>query len=168
MRVIDQNGEQLGVLEIGKAKALAKEKELDLVETAPKANPPVVKIVDFGKFRYQEEKKRRKSQKKQKGGEIKEVRLSPFIAENDYKIRLERVNEFLEDNNKVRLVVKFKGRQMDSKNFGYQLFDRILLELGGKVQVDMKPKFLGRHLAMVISPVKKAKKEEVNENPKSQ
>jgi translation initiation factor IF-3 len=133
----------------------AQKENLSLVEIAPQATPPVVKIVDYGKFRYQEEKKARKVQKGVKGGEVKEIRFSPFIAENDYRIRLGRVKEFLGEKNKVRLVVVFRGPQMRSKQFGYNLLGRIVKELGEQVAVDMQPKFLGKHLMMIISPTTK-------------
>jgi len=143
VRVIGADGKQVGVMKTSEALKKAQ------------AKPPVAKIVDYGKFRYQEEKKLRKEQKGVKGGEVKEIRFSPFIAENDYQIRLGRVKEFLGERNKVRLVVVFKGRQMGSKPFGYNLLKRIVDELAGTISVDMEPKFLGRQLIMVVSPVGK-------------
>ncbi len=157
MRVIDTKGKQVGVMTVVKALDLAKKANLDLVEIAPKAKPPVVKIIDFGKFKYQEEKKLRKQKKKVKGGELKEIRFSPFIGEADYKTRIERIRQFLEVKDKVRVVVKFKGRQMGSKQFGYNLLKKVLKEFEDQVAVDMQPKFLGRHLVMIISPVAKIK-----------
>lgn len=164
LRVIDEAGKQVGVLSKAEALAKAKEAGVDLVEIAPMAKPPVAKIIDFGKFRYREEKKAQKEKKGAKGGELKEVRLSPFIAQGDYTNRSAKIKGFLADNNKVRVVVKFKGRQMGSKKFGYQLMQRILEELAGTVVIDMEPKFLGRHLAMVISPLSKAKQVEKTKN----
>ena len=167
MRVIGAEGGQLGVMSSAKALEEAKKLGLTLVEIAPKANPPVVKIVDFGKFRYQEEKKLRAQLKKSKAAELKEVRFTPFIAENDYNTRFLRVKEFLGQNNKVRLVVVFKGPQLRSRQFGYRLLEKIVSQFGEAVSVDMEPKFLGKHLMMIISPVKKVpagkKKEEVKE-----
>jgi translation initiation factor IF-3 len=133
----------------------AKKGGLTLVEIAPRAVPPVAKIVDFGKFRYREEKKLREREKKIKGGEVKEIRFSPFIAENDYNVRLGRVKEFLAEKNKVRLVVVFKGRQMGSKPFGFSLLKRIIEALGEGISIDMDPKFLGKHLIMIVSPTTK-------------
>ena len=158
VRVIGDDGKQLGVITIEQALAESIKAGLDLVEIAPNAKPPVVKIVDLGKFRYEQEKKLQKEKKRSKASELKEIRLSPFIAEHDYKVRLEKVEEFLQDGNKVRLVVVFTGRQMESKSFGYDLLKKILEELRDKVVVDMEPKFFGRHLAMVISPIKKSKR----------
>lgn len=158
MRVIDEKGKQLGVMKIADALKKAREAKLDLVEIAPKAKPAVAKIVEIGKFRYQEEKKLKKQKKKAKPTDLKEVRFSPFIGKADYQTRLERVKEFLQEGRKIRAVVKFKGRQMGSKKFGYNLLKRLLDEVGENIVVDMEPKFIGRHLAMVISPTGKGKK----------
>jgi len=167
VRVIGADGKQIGVIKIEEALQEAQKVGLDLVEIAPNAKPPVTKIVEIGKFRYEQEKKLKKEKKKGKGGELKEVRLSPFIADHDYKTRMGKIIEFLDENNKVRVVVVFMGRQMDSKQFGYNVLKRVTNELDNRIVVDMEPKFLGRHLAMVISPVKKGKKEG-NENAKNE
>lgn len=165
VRAIGSDGKQLGILKIREAIDKAREQGLSLIEIAPNANPPVCKIADFGKFRYQEEKKARREQKKIKGGEVKEIHFSPFIAENDFNVRLNRVKEFLSEKNKVRLVVAFRGQQMGSKKFGYDLLNRIYSILGETITVDMEPKFLGRNLISIISPVSKktVKKEEIKE-----
>ena len=155
LRVIGSDGKLIGVLAKDEAVKKAKAENLTLVEIAPNAVPPVAKIVDFGKFRYQEEKKVRKQAKGAKGGELKEVRFSPFIAEKDFETRLGRVKEFLSEKNKAKIVVVFLGRQMGSKPFGYKLIERIMKDLGDTVAVDMPPKFLGRHLITIISPVNK-------------
>ena len=158
MRVLDAKGEQVGVMSLPEALKKAEEAGVDLVEIAPLAKPPVVKIIEFGKFKYREDKKLKKQ--KVKSADLKEVRFSPFIGEADYKTRIDRVKEFLEDKHKVRIVVKFLGRQMGSKPYGYKLTERILSEFTGEINVDMEPKFLGRHLTMVISPLSAAKKAE--------
>ena len=165
VRVIGEDGKQLGLMSAESALNEAKKRGLTLVEIAPNAKPPVVKIVNFGKFRYQEEKKLRAQAKKGKPGDLKEVRFSPFIAENDYKVRLEKVKRFLGEKDKVRLVVVFRGPQMGSKQFGYNLLKKVLDELGETVSVDMQPKFLGKHLMMIVSPTNKkvAKVEQVVE-----
>lgn len=157
VRVIGADGKQLGVMATHKALREAIDAGLDLVEIAPFAKPPVAKIVDIGKFKYQEEKRLRKQKKKTKSTDLKEVRFSPFIGEADYNTRLTRMKEFLSEGHKIRAVVKFKGRQMGSKQFGYNLFKRLLDTLKDTVTIDMEPKFFGRHLGMVISPTKKAK-----------
>jgi len=162
VRAIGPDGKQIGVLKLSEALNEAQNLELDLVEIAPQAKPPVVKIANLSKLRYEEEKKLKKEKRGQKGGGTKEIRFSPFIGEADYQTRLIRIKEFLAEKNKVRVVVKFGGRQMGSKNFGYKVLQRIL-EDAGTVNVDMGPKFLGRNLVMVISPTyKKVIKEEDN------
>jgi translation initiation factor IF-3 len=158
VRVIDEKDKQIGILALFDALKKSEEAKLDLVEIAPRAKPPVVKIIDFGKFRYQERKKIKLQKKGTKSSEIKEIRFSPFIGEADYNTRFQRIKEFLEEKNKIKLVVKFKGRQMNSKKFGYDLLKKINTELGGTTVVDMEPKFLGRHLTMVISPTTKSKR----------
>ena len=150
----------------------AKEEGLTLVEIAPNANPPVAKIVDFGKFKYSEEKKAKAKAKGSKGGEVKEIRFSPFIDEADFQIRIKRIKEFFADRNKVRVVVVFKGPQMRVKHTGYELLNRIKAEFGESIQSDMEPKFLGKYLVTVISPVTKGKvkieKQEVKEEQKNE
>lgn len=168
VRLISQDGKQLGVVKIADALAQAKETGLTLVEISGTAVPPVVKIVDFGKFRYQEEKKLRKQAKGAKGGEVKEIRFSPFIATADYETRFSRVKEFLAEKNKVKIVVVFLGKQMGSKPFGYKLIERMMQTLGDSVSVDMPPKFLGRHLVTIISPVSNSKRQEVKVESKTQ
>jgi len=166
VRVIDSEKKQVGVMKLNEALAKADEAGLDLVEIAPTAKPPVVQIVELGKFKYEQEKRLQKEKRKTKSSELKEIRFSPFIAEHDYRTRMIKIEEFLKDSNKVRLVVVFKGRHMGSKQFGYELLNKITDELGDAIAIDMKPKFLGRHLVMGISPIKKIikTKEPLNEN----
>lgn len=168
LRVIDAKGKLIGVLKKDEAIRKAKEEGLTLVEIAPNAVPPVAKIVDFGKFKYAEEKKARAQAKGVKGGEVKEIRFSPFIAENDFNIRITRIKEFLGDKNKVRVVVVFKGPQMRVKNTGYDLIKRILVVLGDSVTTDMFPKFLGKYLVTVISPVTKKAAKKENKDAKNE
>jgi translation initiation factor IF-3 len=155
VRVIDETGKQLGVMKLSSALDKARELGVDLVEVSPQAVPPVVKLVEFGKFRYQEEKKRRKEKKFSKPAELKEIRFTPFIAEHDFQNRIARINEFLQNRHKVRLSVVFMGRQMGSKNAGYDLLNRIVKLMEDKIVIDSEPKFLGRTLSMTISPTSK-------------
>lgn len=164
VRVIGADGNQLGVLSREDALKAAREANLDLVEIAPNAEPPVCKIVNFGKFRYAEEKKLKKAAKGIKGGEVKEIRLSPFIGDQDYLTRMVRIKEFLSERNKVRVVVVFLGRQMGSKQFGYDVLKRVLADLGDSASVDQEPKFLGRHLSMTISPKSNKNQHEQNQD----
>jgi translation initiation factor IF-3 len=155
LRVIGPDGKQLGVLSMGDALRKAQDLELDLIEIAPTAKPPVAKIMNLGKFKYEQEKKIQKEKKNAKVPDIKEVRFSPFIAEHDFSVKLKRVDEFLNENNKVRLVVNFTNRQLGSKQFGYDLIKKIYTHFSDRVVTDMEPKFLGRNLISVISPTKK-------------
>lgn len=152
LRVLDSKGLQIGVISKDEALRLAHESGEDLIEIAPNANPPVAKIIEFGKFKYQEEKKLKEAQKKSKPSELKEIRFTPFIGEGDYQTRIKRIDEFLTDKDKVKLVVYFKLKQLGSKAFGYDILNRILKDLGEGINIDMKPKFLGRNLIMIISP----------------
>ena len=152
LRVLDSKGLQLGVISKEEALKKAHESGEDLIEIAPNANPPVAKIIEFGKFKYQEEKKLKEAQKKSKPSELKEIRFTPFIGEGDYQTRIKRIDEFLTDKDKVKLVVYFKLKQLGSKAFGYDILNRILKDLGEGINIDMKPKFLGRNLIMIISP----------------
>jgi len=152
LRVLDAEGKQLGIFSKSEALKLAQEADADLIEIVPQAVPPVAKIIDFGKFKYQEEKKAKEAQKKSKPSELKELRFTPFIGEGDYQTRLKRIDEFLSQKNKVKIVVYFKIKQLGSKTFGYDIMGRVLKDLGDGINIDMKPKFLGRNLIMIISP----------------
>lgn len=163
VRVVDDQGKQIGVISLQEALEKAREAGFDLVEIAPKAKPPVCKIIDFKKFRFQEAKKEAKARKKGKGGELKEVRLTPFIAENDLKFRLKRAEEFLKDKHKVKIGVKFKGRQMGKKDFGYKLIETVIGKLQDLAEVETEPKFVGRRLEMVLRPATGEKSESKKE-----
>jgi translation initiation factor IF-3 len=154
VRVVDETGKQIGVLTLEKALKQAQKKGFDLVEVAAKAQPPVCKIIDFKKFKFQEAKKEQQEKKKSKKVEIKEVQLSPFIAENDLNFRLKRAEEFLKAGDKVKLSVVFKGRQITKREFGYQLLDKVLARLENLATVDLPPKMAGRKLIMTVKPIK--------------
>ncbi len=165
LRVIDSKGEQLGVLT--RIEALEKAKQLgqDLIEIAPAAEPPVAKIADFQKFRYEENKKERVSKKGASVGGLKELWLSPRIAEHDLKVRLVRTEEFLKEGYKVKFTVKFKGREMAHPELGRQVLQEALSLLGDKVAVDKEAKFEGRKLSMIVGKGRKDKNAEA-ENKK--
>ena len=166
MRVIDPKGEQLGVITRAEALEKAKQLQLDLIEVAPQANPPVARIANFQKFRYEENKKERGSKKGPEGG-LKELWLSPRIAEHDLKVRLNRTEEFLKDGHKVKLTVKFKGREMAHQELGYKVLQEGLALLGDKAGVEREPKMEGRKLSMIVGKSKGGKKENgQNENQK--
>ncbi|MEK7521404.1 MAG: translation initiation factor IF-3 [Patescibacteria group bacterium] len=160
LRVLDSEGKQLGLFSKEEATRLAQGLGLDLVEIAPKARPPVAKIIAFAKFKYQQEKKEREARRKEKkGSEQKEVWLTPFMGDNDYLTKLEKIKEFLSDGSKVRVVVKFKGPQMSHREFGYQLADRVSADTKDLSGIDQTPKFLGRQLIFMLRPTKGQKNE---------
>lgn len=155
LRVIGPAGKQLGIFSLSEALAKANEAELDLVEIAATANPPVAKIIDFAKFKYHEEKRNREAKlKEKKGTELKEIWLTPFMADNDYQVRLGRIKEFLEDNHKVRITVRFTFRQMVHREFGYEILKKVVADTSEISKIDQEPKFLGRQLMMMLTPVK--------------
>ena len=150
----------------------AKQQELDLIEVAPNADPPVARIANFQKFRYEENKKARASKKGEGAGGLKELWLSPRIAEHDLKVRLNRTEEFLKGGHKVKLTVKFKGREMAHQELGHRVLQEALDLLGGNVGVEREPKFEGRKLSMIVGKTKGGVKgeapEEGNTNVKTE
>ena len=139
----------------------AKESELDLVEIAPNTDPPVARIIDFKKLRYEENKKDQAGKKASRGN-LKELWLSPRIADHDLQVRLRRTEEFLKEGHKVKLSVKFKGREMAHPELGHQLLQRALQQFEGRVEMESEPRFEGRKLSVIITKGKNIKKEEIN------
>lgn len=156
IRVLDAQGQQIGVLTINEALNLAHTQGLDLVEIAPMAKPPVAKIIDFKKFLYQQEKKKKEEKRKAKISQTKEVRLGPFMSENDLQVMIRRGREFLEDGDKLKLVVKFKGRQITRTEFGYKVVKKAIEELSNISKVDKEPRLEGRQIVAVLSAEKAA------------
>jgi len=154
LRVLDSEGKQIGILKKQEAIDKARELGLDLVEIAPTAKPPVARIIDFKKFLYQEEKKRREEKKKAKNSETKEIRLGPFMDTHDLETMVNRAREFLEENDKVKLVVRFKGRQMGHPEFGHKVIGKATEMLSDISKVDKSPHFEGRQLITMLSPEK--------------
>jgi len=154
VRVIDESGKQVGIMPLGAALQKAREAGVDLVEVAAMAQPPVCKLIDFKKFKYLEAKKEREEKKGQKGGGLKEIRLSPFIAQNDLNTRLERIKEFLKEGNKVKVIVRFSGREITKKDFGYKVINRVIESLGDLAEKENEPKFQGRELFLILAPKK--------------
>jgi translation initiation factor IF-3 len=157
LRVIDAAGELVGVLSKDEALRLAQEQELDLVEIAPMAKPPVAKIIDYNKFLYQLEKKKKEEKKKAKSSETKEIRLGPFMSDNDLQVMIRRGREFLENGDKIRLVVKFRGRQITRSEFGRATINKVVDALKDISKVDRDPHFEGRQMVALLS-VEKGKK----------
>jgi translation initiation factor IF-3 len=155
LRVIDTDGKQVGVMSKFEALTKAKEAGLDLVEVAPTAKPPVARIIDFKKFLYQESKKKRDEKKKSKVSETKEVRLGPFMNDHDLDVMVRRAREFLGDNDKVRLVMKFMGRQIVHPEFGQETLKKVLVKLSDVSKVEREAHFEGKQLITIISPERK-------------
>lgn len=163
LRVLDATGKQIGILARDEALRKAREERLDLVEVAPKAQPPVVRIIDFNKFLYQQEKKKQEEKRKAKVSETKEIRLGPFMDNHDLQVMIRRGREFLEDNDKVRLVVKFVGRQIVHPEFGREVLQQVLNTLSDISKIERDPHFEGKQLIAIIVPErKKPKNEEKN------
>lgn len=158
LRVIDSEAKQIGILTKFEALTKARELGLDLVEIAPTAKPPVARIIDFKKFLYQEEKKRREEKKKSKNSETKEIRLGPFMDDHDLETMVKRAREFLEGNDKVKLVVRFTGRQMAHPEFGHQVMGKATQSLSDVSKVDKNAHFEGRQLISMLSPERKKEK----------
>ncbi len=160
LRVLDWEGKQIGVLSRQEALERSREEGLDLVEIAPAAKPPVARIIDFKKFLYQEEKKKREEKKKAKTSETKEVRLGPFMDDHDLSVMVKRAKEFLEANDKVKLVVRFSGRQITHPEFGQQVMGKAIESLKDLSKVDKESHFEGRQLISMLSPERKKKNED--------
>ena len=155
VRLIDEEGNQAGVMSIKEALAQAEEAGVDLVEIVPNAEPPVVRIIDYGKFRYQESKKAAEAKAKQKVVTVKEIKFRPSTDEGDYKIKMRNLIRFLEDGDKVKVTLRFRGREITHQEFGAKLLERVRDELVDYGQVEQMPKMEGRQMVMMISPLRK-------------
>lgn len=167
VRLLDENNKQIGIFSKDEALRRAREKGVDLVEIAPFAKPPVCKIIDFKKFRYLESKKQREEKKKAKTVDIKQVMLSPFIGKGDLLTKENKAREFLKDKQKLKVIVKFKGRQFTKKEFGFEIINNLIKRLEDIAIVEKEPHFEGRILVALLSPVKKGKIKNETENKKS-
>jgi len=150
--VVDENGEQLGVISISKALELAEEAALDLVEVAPGADPPVCKILDYGKYKYEAQKKKNEAKKKQKVIDVKEIKMRPGIDDHDYQVKMRNMRRFIDDGDKVKVTIRFRGREMAHQNLGMKVLDRVREELDEVSKVEQYPKIEGRQMVMVIAP----------------
>lgn len=155
VRLIDIDGEQVGVVALAVANELAEEKGVDLVEIAPGAKPPVCRLMDYGKYCYQESKKRHDAKLKQKQIQIKEVKFRPNTDEGDYNIKLRNLINFLTDGDKVKITLRFRGREMAHQEFGVRLLERVRDDLQLYATVEQFPRLEGRQMVMVLSPKKK-------------
>ncbi len=155
VRLIGPDGKQIGIVPLSEALKIAEDYGLDLVEVAPTANPPVCKIMDFGEFLYQEAKKAKEAKKKQAVIEVKEIKLSPKTDKHDLEVKIKHILRFLEDNNKVKIRVVFKGREISHPELADRVFSTIFQAIEGKGQVEVPPKLEGRQMVAIISPSKK-------------
>lgn len=150
LRVIDQDGKQLGILSKGEALRIAEEQDLDLVEISPDANPPVAKIIDWGKYNYQRTKQLQKNKRNAKALEMRQMRFGLKISEHDLGVKLNKVNEFLEAGHKVKITVFYRGRELAHKDIGFRLAERVINDFGDKIVVDQQPQLAGKQLNFVI------------------
>lgn len=152
VRVIGENGEQVGVLAASEALRMAREKGLDLVEVAPKAAPPVCRIMDFSKYKYEQEKKERLARKKQKVIRIKEVKIKPNIEENDYQVKLRNLKRFLERGDKAKVTLMFRGREMAHTDIGINLMNRLMKDLSGIAEPEKMPTLENKMIVLIMNP----------------
>ena len=155
IRLQGVEGEQLGIMSVRAALQLAEEAGVDLVEIAPMASPPVCRVMDYGKFKYQEQKRAHEAKLKQKQVQVKEIKLRPGTDENDYQIKLRNMTRFLEEEDKVKVTLRFRGREMSHQEFGMRQLERIKADLDAIGQVEQMPKMEGRQMIMVIGPAKR-------------
>ncbi len=154
VRLIDEKGEQLGVVSLQEALKKADEAGFDLVEVSPTAKPPVCRIIDYGKFLYQKEKKLKEARKKQKTVEIKEMKFTPRIDKHDFDYRIKRVREFIAKGDKVKITIRFRGREMAHTELGFDVIKRVKEEVKDICQIEKPSKLEGRNITMVIVPLK--------------
>ena len=152
VRLIDERGENVGVVPIAQALGRAEQAGLDLVEIAPLAQPPVCKILDFGKYKYEEQKRKNEARKKQKVIDVKEIKLRPGIDEHDYDVKMRSVARFLEEGDKVKVTMRFRGREMVHQELGAQVLDRVRTQFDAAAKVEQFPRLEGRQMVMVLAP----------------
>ncbi len=151
VRVIDEDGQVVGVMSSGQALALARERNVDLVEVSPMANPPVCRLMDYGRFKYEQAKKENEARKRQKTSELKEIRLSPKTDEHDIAVKVRKVEEFLGDGDKVKVVVRFRGREMAHPELGRRLLEQMMADVKNIAVVERTPIMEGRMMSMILS-----------------
>jgi translation initiation factor IF-3 len=152
VRLVDQNGQQVGVVPLDQALKMSREAELDLVEVAGQAVPPVCRIIDFSKFKYDQAKKEKEARKKQKVIHLKEVKFHPFIDSNDYNVKLHAIERFLKQGDKAKISMQFRGREMNHIPTGRKLFQRLALDIAAIGEVEKAPYMEGRVITMIIMP----------------
>ncbi|GBD43845.1 Translation initiation factor IF-3 [bacterium HR40] len=154
VRLIDENGTMVGIVPLAVALERAAQAGLDLVEVAPTATPPVCKIMDYGKFKYEQQKKASAARKKQRVIEVKEIKMRPNIDENDYRIKMKKVRDFLAEGDKVKVTLRFRGREVAHQDIAMRLFERVKDDVGDLAKIEQTPKLEGRQMVMVMAPVR--------------
>ncbi len=152
VRLVGEDGEMLGVVTIAQALAKAEAAGLDLVEVSPSADPPVCKILDYGKFKYQAQKKANEARKKQKTIDVKEIKMRPGIDQHDYDVKLRAIHKFLDEGDKVKVTIRFRGREFLHQELGLAVLNKVRQEMDEKAKVEAIPKMEGRQMTMVIAP----------------
>lgn len=155
VRLIGVDGEQLGIVKLAQALDLSEEHDVDLVEIAPNAEPPVCRLMDYGKFKYQEQKRQAEARSKQKVIQVKEVKFRPGTDEGDYQVKLRNLRRFIEEGDKAKVTLRFRGREMAHQELGMRVLERVKADLGDTVQVEAMPKMEGRQMVMVLAPKRK-------------
>jgi translation initiation factor IF-3 len=159
VRLIDDQNNQLGVLSLEAALRIAGEKGLDLVEVAPQANPPVCRLMDYGRYRYETKQREKEAKRKQATVRLKEMKLRPKVADHDFQTKFRGVRQFLEQGEKVKVTIMFRGREMVHQEIGRKLLDRVAQEAEGLAVVERQPLMEGRNLHMILAPTRKPEKE---------
>ena len=152
VRLIDAEGNNVGVVPTRQAMIMAEEAGLDLVEISPDAQPPVAKILDYGKFRFQEQKRLAEARKKQRVVEIKEIKLRPMIDDHDYDVKMKAAKRFFDEGDKVKVTLRFRGREMDHQELGHKLLSKVKADTVEIAKVEMEPRFEGRQIIMILAP----------------
>ncbi len=152
VQLIDPEGTNRGVIPTREALAIAQEAGLDLVEVSPNSDPPVCKILDYGKFKYESQKKAAEARKKQKTIEVKEIKMRPTIDDHDYDVKMKSIRRFFEEGDKVKVTLRFRGREMAHQDLGLKLLDRVRSEVSTLAKVEQEPKLEGRQMVMVLAP----------------
>jgi translation initiation factor IF-3 len=152
VRLVDERGNMVGVVGRAEALQMAANAGLDLVEIAPNADPPVCKILDYGKFKYEEQKKKNEARKKQKIIEVKEIKLRPSIDDHDYQVKMRSMNKFIEEGDKVKVTMRFRGRELAHQDLGMNVLMRVRDDLEGIAKVEQMPRMEGRQMTMVVAP----------------
>ena len=153
VRLIDENGENRGIVSISEALRIADDAGLDLIEISPQAVPPVCKVLDYGKYKYEVQKRKNEAKKNQKVVNIKELKLRPVIDTHDYEVKLKQAKKFLAQGDKVKFTMRFKGREMSANDMGKEILDKIMEDLDNVGKVDSAPKLEGRQMSMMMSPL---------------